>query len=227
MNRRIPDFWSDRPSRLWCATIWLVQSAVLTAVYVRVNAATVGHSVATPLLPFEAQIPLIPAAAPLYTSLYAELALPVFFVRTGRAFVRLQATSALACLVAFLVFLLLPMTYPRPHLEAHGGAAGLLVAVWGSDPAACTFPSLHVTCAWIVALSLGERSRRWRMVWGVNAVLISLSTLLVKQHFIIDVAGGTVLAVAAWRVAAKLAASCEQWLGGRELAPRLEPERTL
>jgi membrane-associated phospholipid phosphatase len=192
-----------------------------------VNAATVGHSVAMPLLPFESQIPLIPAAAPLYASLYAELALPVFFVRTGRAFVRLQATSALACLVAFAVFLLLPMTYPRPHLDAHGGAGGVLVAVWGADAAACTFPSLHVTCAWIVAFSLGERSRAWRMAWGVNAVLISVSTLLVKQHFIVDVAGGTALAVAAWRVAAKLVTWCEPWLRGRELASRLEPERIM
>jgi membrane-associated phospholipid phosphatase len=224
MNRRISAFWDGAPSRFWCAVVWLAQSAVLTAIYARVNAATVGHSVATPLLPFESQIPLIPAAAPIYVSLYAELALPVFFVRTGRAFVRLQIASALACLLAFVVFAFFPMTYPRPPFEAHGGAGGLLVAVWGMDAAACTFPSLHVTCAWIIAFALGERSRVWREVWGANAVLISVSTLLVKQHFAIDVAAGTALALAAWRAAAKVGAWCERRLVARVFASGFEAD---
>jgi membrane-associated phospholipid phosphatase len=227
MNPRVPDFWNGPPSRFWCAVVWLVQSALLMAVYARVNAATVGHSVATPLLPFESQIPLIPAAAPLYASLYAQLGLPVFFVRTGRAFVRLQAASALACGFAFFVFAFFPMTYPRPPLDAHDGAGRLLVAVWKMDPAACTFPSLHVTCAWIIASALGGRSRVWRAVWAINAVLISISTLLVKQHFIVDVAAGTALGLVAWRTAAKLAAWCERRLSEAALVSEFARDRIL
>jgi membrane-associated phospholipid phosphatase len=213
MNLHHRDFWNAAPSRLACAIAWLAQSAFLAAVYARLNALGVGHSVATPLLPFESRIPLVPAAAPLYASLYAELVLPVFLVRTGRAFVRIQAASALACVCAFAVYVLIPMNYPRPHLEAHDGVSRLLVAIWNADPASNTFPSLHVTCAWLIAFSVGERSRAWRVAGSINAVLISVSTLFVKQHFVVDVATGALLALSAWRIAAGVSARCEDRFG--------------
>jgi membrane-associated phospholipid phosphatase len=209
-TRPVSGFWDGPPSRLACAAIWLVQTGVLTAIYVRVNAATSGHSVATPLLPLESRIPLVAAAFPVYASLYFELGLPIVLLRTWRAFVRMQTACLLACLVACVVYMLLPMSYPRPQLAAHGVAQGWLVHHWEVDGPACTFPSLHVTLAWLLAFSLGARSRRWRMAWWLNALFISISTLLVKQHYLVDVAGGIALAVASWRVAPGLSAWCER-----------------
>jgi membrane-associated phospholipid phosphatase len=209
-----PGFWDGPPSRLGCAAIWLVQTGVLAAIYLRVNAATSGLSVATPLLPLESRIPLIAAAFPVYASLYLDLGLLIVLLRTWRAFVRMQTACLLACLIACLVYVLFPMSYPRPQLAEHGVAQVWLVAYWEGDGPACTFPSLHVTLAWLLAFSLGARSQRWRVAWWLNALAISVSTLLVKQHYVVDVAGGIVLAVASWRAAPGLIAWCEQrWTG--------------
>jgi len=208
-SRPVSGFWDRPTSRLGCAAIWLVQTSVLAAIYLRVNAATSGHSVATPLLPLESRIPLVAAAFPVYIALYVELALPIVLLRTWRAFVRMQMACLLACLVAFLVYVLLPMSYPRPQVAADGVAQGWLVAHWAVDGPACTFPSLHVTLAWLLAFSLGTRSRGWRVAWWVNALTISVSTVLVKQHYLVDVAGGIGLAVASWRAAPVLIAWCE------------------
>ena len=73
--RPVSGFWDGLPSRLGCAAIWLVQTGILSAIYLRVNAVTAGHSVATPLLPLESRIPLVAAAFPVYVSLYFELTL--------------------------------------------------------------------------------------------------------------------------------------------------------
>jgi membrane-associated phospholipid phosphatase len=208
--RPVSGFWDGLPSRLGCAAIWLVQTGILSAIYLRVNAVTAGHSVATPLLPLESRIPLVAAAFPVYVSLYFELTLPIFLLSTWRAFVRMQTACLLACLVACLIYVLFPMSYPRPQLAAHGVAQGWLVAYWEVDGAACTFPSLHVTLAWLLAFSLGARSRRSRMACWLNALSISVSTLLLKQHYLVDVAGGIVLAVASWRAAPGLIAWCER-----------------
>jgi membrane-associated phospholipid phosphatase len=204
----VSGFWDRPPSRLGCAAIWLVQTGVLSAIYLRVNAATSGHAVATPLLPLESRIPLVAAAFPVYISLYFELTLPIVLLRTWRTFVRMQTACLLACLVACLVYVLFPMSYPRPQLAAHSAVQGWLVHHWEVDGPACTFPSLHVTLAWLLAFSLGARSRNWRAAWSLNALIISVSTLLVKQHYIVDVAGGIALAVVSWRVAPRLNAWC-------------------
>jgi membrane-associated phospholipid phosphatase len=215
-GRPLLAFWHGPPPRLWCAAAWVVQSAALCSLYLRLNGATSGHSVAMPLLPLESRIPFVPAAFPIYVSLCFEAALlPVVWPRTGRAFVRMQVACALACSFAFVTYALIPMSYPRPHLAACGVVPGWLAAYWEVDGPSCTFPSLHVTLAWLLAFALGEGSRFRRQAWWLNALLISASTLLVKQHYMVDVAGGIVLAAVAWRAATRMSARLEA--GVREL----------
>jgi membrane-associated phospholipid phosphatase len=50
-------------------------------------------------------------------------------------------------------------------------------------------------------LAVQASSRKYRGSLGVVAVGISVSTVFVKQHYIVDVLYGWVLALVAWRLA--------------------------
>jgi membrane-associated phospholipid phosphatase len=184
----------------------------LLALYLGVNAATATHSVAAPLLPFEKRIPLVPVAFPVYAAVYLEAALPIVLLRTVREYVHLQAACITASILALVVFAIFPMTYPRPPADLHGAVPHLLAIEWSVDGPACTFPSLHVAFAWLLAFALGTGSLLRRVLWRVNAALISVATLLVKQHFLVDVVAGVALAGGVWKMTPRLGLACERAL---------------
>ncbi|MDO8677301.1 MAG: phosphatase PAP2 family protein, partial [Acidobacteriota bacterium] len=62
------------------------------------------------------------------------------------------------------------------------------------------FPSLHVALSWL-AVFASQVSRRSRVGLGVLAAGISVSTVFVKQHYIVDVLYGCALAWVAWWLA--------------------------
>jgi membrane-associated phospholipid phosphatase len=178
--------------------------------YLGVNAATAGRSTAQPLFPFERRLPLVVAAYPLYASVYLEVLLPLFLCPTRRAFVRTQVAVAVVSLLAFAVFLAAPMPYPRPALSARSGCGALLAIEWAIDGPRCTFPSLHVAIALVLALGISAEAPRWRWPLLALALGVGVSTVLVKQHFAVDVVGGALLGVGGWWASPAL---LRLWLG--------------
>jgi membrane-associated phospholipid phosphatase len=191
--------WEAAVPRVRYFLILLAQYIVWLACYLAVNALTAGRSVGSPLLAIERQIPLLVWAYPVYASVYFAVVLPLFLCRTRRSFARLQIAVALASLLAFAVFVLAPMPYPRPHLG--GGAMEALLAMeYQIDQPRCTFPSLHVAIAWLLYLGMRD-APGWRTPLLLFALGVAASTLLVKQHFVVDVVAGWLLAELCWRMA--------------------------
>ena len=129
----------------------------------------------------------------LWTSIYLIKQRHVFFnTICGLSF----SMAALTCF-----HLLFPSFYPRQELIYEGFSLSLwLVDITRQFDAACnTFPSGHVTFSWImffcVRLStIAEQNKRILNIYLAWAVLISISTLVLKQHYIFDVISGIILA---------------------------------
>jgi membrane-associated phospholipid phosphatase len=192
--------WAAPVPRARYFSVLLLQYLVWLVCYLGVNAMTAGRSWAVPLLAVERRIPLMVWAYPVYASVYFAVVLPLFLCRSRRAFARLQVAVGLASLVAFAFFLLMPMPYPRPALG--GGAMEAMLAMeYQIDQPRCTFPSLHVAIAWLLYLGMRDEAPGWRTPLLLFALGVAASTLLVKQHFLIDVLAGWFLAELAWRAA--------------------------
>lgn len=102
--------------------------------------------------------------------------------------------SRFICLVFFLAF---PTTNTRPVIT--GGGLWNQAALWlySIDAADNLFPSIHCLVSWFCYLGIRGRKEipRWyQSVSMVIAILVFVSTLLTKQHVIVDVAGGILLA---------------------------------
>jgi membrane-associated phospholipid phosphatase len=149
----------------------------------------------------ELAIPFVPAMALVYLSLNLMLALAPFVLRSWREITPLAVVMTLETLICALFFLLLPADL--------GYAAQSEVGAWGRFCAWVsaislqhnTFPSLHVAFAFTAALVFGQRcgalGRQLFLLW---AALIAVSTILIHQHHLADVAAGIALALAMQRI---------------------------
>lgn len=153
------------------------------------------------------QIPLIPKFVWPYILCYIFPFLPLFAVKDWHRFNRALFTIILANLSAFIVYLTLPISFPRPEL-GHSLSERLLSFIYRVDfyPGANKLPSLHVTFTWIVYLSCrGQRLNRLaQTVVFFLAVMITLSAVFVKQHIIIDIVAGIFWAFGSWILAGHL-----------------------
>ncbi len=158
-------------------------------------------------LPLDRQIPLIPAFIWPYLLCYIFPFLPLVVVKDWHRFNRAFLAIILANAAAFLVYIWLPIAFPHPELGPSFSDRILeLQFRYDFQPGANKLPSLHVTYAWIVYL-VCKKQGLGRIREGLifmTAVLISVSTLFVKQHILLDVLAGAAWAFASWFAAGRL-----------------------
>ncbi len=157
-----------------------------------------------------------------YMLCYVFPFLPLLVVKDWHRLNRAILAIFLANAAAFLVYVLWPIAFPHPALGSSLSDRVLgLQFKYDFRPGANKLPSLHVTYACLVffaCLKQGLGRVREGLVL-LTAALISISTLFVKQHVVLDVAAGVGLAVAAWLAAGRLYP--------RLSAPETDPRRAL
>jgi membrane-associated phospholipid phosphatase len=148
----------------------------------------------------ELAIPFVPAAVLGYLSLYPLFCLAPFVLRTRRELAALTRTLAVVTLAAGVCFLLIPGLPVFPPPRDLGGWEG---PVLFAKRLALTYnflPSLHVAltavCAAVYAMRAGIVGKAVLWLWSG---VVSLSTLLLHQHYVVDVVTGYALAWAGVR----------------------------
>ena len=187
-----------------CATLWplkLIGNTVATVgffvLYFAVMQRALPHAWILPLTPIDRWIELRVAALPLYASLWLYLALPPAFAKDLRELAVFALNAALMSAIALAVFWFMPTAVPVfPIDDAMHPALHFLKT---TDAAGNAFPSLHVSfsvfaCAFLARQLRDVGAPRWVHAFNVAwAVGIVYSTLAVRQHVVIDVAGGLLL----------------------------------
>ena len=158
------------------------------------------------LTEFDKAVPFMPQHVWIYHSI-----LPIIFatmlilVKTKKVFL----TTFYACMIATLIlntsYVLFPSFYPRPDFEVNNLSEAILYMTYKIDGSNNTFPSGHVSFAWIMffgALSsmAAKKVNGLRSLYLLWAIGISLSTLTLKQHYIVDVLSGIALAAASFYI---------------------------
>src|SRR6185312_379886 len=85
--------------------------------------------------------------------------------------------------------------------SGNGLCATLLRTLYAVDAGWNLFPSLHVGHSLLVALLYRKHARAGTWLVWTGALLISASTVLIKQHYVVDVLAGALLAGACYFVA--------------------------
>ncbi len=178
---------------------------VFAATWIPINRFSIGRPAHELWLPGERAIPFVPAFEYLYVLPYVLPLLIIWAVPEPPVLARAVRSFAITLVVAYAVYLVFPVYLQRPVLHPDGPATRLLALEY-HDPPYNHFPSCHVALGWLVYLTVrGRLARRWPLVVLMAGVCVS--TLFVKQHYIVDVVAGSALAWLAWWAAGALTLS--------------------
>jgi len=149
-----------------------------------------------PELALDRAIPVAPAWTFVYLSLYVFIIiLPVLVVRQRELFRRGMQGYLTVMLIAYAGFLLYPTVAPIPsEVPGNGFAAWSLRLIYDIDLPYNCFPSLHVAYSFVTAFTCYRVHRGVGIAAAAWAGLIGVSTLYTKQHYVVDVIAGVILA---------------------------------
>ncbi len=112
----------------------------------------------------------------------------------------------LACLIGFCIFIFYPTYMVRPSLSGDGWAETIVRYVYEQDRTYNAFPSMHLWVTVTITLYWSYWKPQWRIwMWGAT-IVVALSTVLAGQHWIMDVVGGTFLAIVCYYLGPAVAA---------------------
>ena len=147
-------------------------------------------------------IPFVPEFIWIYhTIVPVFLITTILLIKRKDVFYTAFLSILLATVVMNLFYVYLPVSYPREiwqptDMSASSVFVELTRQIDGSNNA---FPSGHVTLSWLLTLLVGltsfAKKHKWtQYIYALWASLISVSTLVLKQHFMVDVLSGVILA---------------------------------
>ncbi len=207
--------WSTRPefsgvlvdiSTGWRPLPWTVGRRIVmllgleiigTVAYLGVGATAawlVPHPLPVPTTAIDRWLPFVPELVLVYNSLGLFLLCSAWFPSNN--FRRLLRAGLVVTLIAYGCFLTIPLEQTRAFSVDQEPWRLLIAHLHSVDPAINTMPSLHVAYVVLVMLAgVQLPGRLWIWTWGL---LILTSTLLIRQHVVLDIMAGLALASCCW-----------------------------
>lgn len=122
----------------------------------------------------------------------------IVFRVDDRSFRSFLAASLLTFSLGASTFIFFPTYVQAATIEGTDVFSAMLRLIhenWGRYDA---FPSGHVYITTLLALFFSRWYPRWRWLWILILAVVSLSTLFTGQHYILDVLGGYLVALAGY-----------------------------
>ena len=150
-------------------------------------------------LPLDARIPFRPAWIVIYILAYLQWAVGFIVIsRESRAHCnRVLAGEIIAKFICMLFFIALPTRIERPVVEGSGVFAALTRLIFASDLPGNLFPSIHCLESWICfrgAIGMKRVPRWYAPAMLAFTLMVFASTVLVKQHVLVDIPAGVLVA---------------------------------
>jgi hypothetical protein len=141
-------------------------------------------------------IPFVPSAAIPYLTINLLLLLAPFLFREPDRLLPFGFALVVQLCLALAIYSLFPVEALHPRYAPAGVIGSAMALADAINLDGNTFPSLHVALAMSAAWAYSPLLKGyWRLaVWSWTLTIV-LSTLLTRQHSLIDAAGGAALAI--------------------------------
>lgn len=148
---------------------------------------------------WDRQIPFEPWWSVIYLGCFLFWAVNyILITRQGKEnWYKFATGDYLSRIICGICFILLPTTNVRPEVVGDGLAQQLIRFVYFMDAPTNLFPSIHCLVSWLCFVGIRGKKGvpRWYQVFScIFAVAVFASTLFTKQHYIVDVIAGVILA---------------------------------
>lgn len=144
-------------------------------------------------------VPIIPEAIWPYAIYYVLVMMPLFAVRRIRELSEVLTAYLVVTVSAWIVYALWPVRMEYPHLVCGGHfSCEVLLRLWAMDMGVNVMPSLHAAHSALAAVIFYTyRNKAWPLI-ALGAAAVSVSAVLTRQHYILDILAGLALSLGAW-----------------------------
>ena len=149
--------------------------------------------------PLDEMIPFVPAFISIYILAYFQwiFGYGIIAKENKEIFMRIVIAELIAKALALVCFIAIPTTIERPEITGTGFWDTLTACVYNSDAPDNLFPSIHCLESWMCfrgAMYLKKPGRWYKYASLVFTLLVFASTVFVKQHVVLDMAGAVIFA---------------------------------
>lgn len=142
------------------------------------------------LTPLDKYIPFQPAFSVPYLLLFPYIAYAGVVLFNTSVSLKYYAAMAFAMCSAAVVWFFFPSKMARPFVEGRNIFEKIVLKIYHGDSHANAFPSSHVFTSLITSYYLTLAFPEFEIALWAFGATIALSTVLIKQHFAVDVFAG-------------------------------------
>ncbi|WP_339237613.1 phosphatase PAP2 family protein [Paenibacillus sp. FSL R5-0517] len=185
----------------WISLLWLAAVPILNIFYGVLNRPGAHvYSLATPL---DSMIPFVPLFIIPYVLWYPFItgALIALAFKEKRTYFQTLIALCSGLVISYLFFALFQTAIERPNIRCEKGILFTMVDyIYRNDQPYNCFPSIHVLTSYLILRGTGVFGRAIWAMTSTFSILIIVSTVLVKQHVIVDIAGGILVGELCFRL---------------------------
>lgn len=186
----------------WLSLLWLTAVPVLNIFYGLLNRP--GDHVYSLATSLDHMIPFVPSFIIPYVLWYPFItgALIALAFKDRRTYFQTLIALCSGLVISYIFFALFQTTIERPNIQNENGFLYTMVSyIYNHDQPYNCFPSIHVLSSYLILRGARVFGRTiWEMT-STLSILIIVSTVLVKQHVVADIAGGILIGEYCFRLA--------------------------
>jgi membrane-associated phospholipid phosphatase len=176
--------------------IFILVYAIWGVVYSLIGTVTSGWEQHDLSVSIDYKIPFIPSFEYLYFLCYIIPFTPLLVINDSHKMNTLIWAFITMNIFAFLIFLIYPVIVPRPEMPGGSSITYYLINLQHTlDKPVNNFPSLHAANALLIYLLCRNYYKWLDILLYLVAIGIGISALLVKQHYLLDILTGYLLAL--------------------------------
>lgn len=130
----------------------------------------------------------------IYWYIFMAIALGYFLYKDRADYIRVVIAIAIGMCCCYVVYYIFPTEIVRPTVENSNILNKLTNIIYSKDRPLNCFPSIHVLITYfIMRYTKYVNNKKYFYYTQIVGVLIILSTVFIKQHFVLDILGSIVL----------------------------------
>lgn len=145
---------------------------------------------------FEKDIPFVPAAIIGYSLVFLLVAILFLIIDNMTDFWDMCLRFFNMSLLCFIIFLIFPVRMdlrPEVSMAANNWINELVCFYFWIDHPYNLFPSMHLSASFFAAFYCMRKGRIIGSITMIMAIIVGISVVLLKQHYIMDVAAGFIV----------------------------------
>jgi len=154
-------------------------------------------------------IPFVPGFIYAYVFWYVMIfGVPfILYLKNKTSFYKYIVSLFISIIVGFVIFIAFPTTVARPNIEVQGITSWLVKTIYLLDtPSLCCLPSMHCALCFLMIIytcTTKEFKIIQKIIITVLSLLVVASTMLIKQHVIIDAVLALIITLATVSIVGK------------------------